>query len=147
MFDAKRIFKERLSEHTKLLNRYLRYVFNEHFMIALTFILIALFIYYQKWLADIPDWFPGPLVIALVLGAVVSYNPIQTFLKEPDKVFLIAKEEEMGSYFRSALVYNFVFQLYMVIVALAALGRLYRKIYADVRAAQFVYLDVFILIL
>src|SRR5699024_5261991 len=60
--------------------------------------------------------FPAALVLAIALGFVVSYNPIQSFLKEPDKVFLIVKEKEMQTYFKYSLVYNYVFQLYVVLV-------------------------------
>lgn len=147
MFKATDLFKERLGEHIKLLNRYLRYIFNGHFMIALMFIIIALSVYYQKWLEDIPNHFPGGLVIAFVLGVVASYNPIQTFLKEPDKVFLIVKEAEMHQYFRLALVYNFAFQLYLVIIALAASGPLYGTMYPDAGRYEFILLIIIVLIL
>src|SRR5699024_3340663 len=95
MFDAKQLFKERLSEHLQRLNRHLRYIFNGHFMIALMFIIVALAVYYQQALENIPSWFPGGFVIAAVLGIAVSYNPLQTFLKAPDQVFLMVKEVEM----------------------------------------------------
>lgn len=147
MFDAKKLFKERLTEHIKLLNRYLRYVFNEHFMFALLFIIIALAVYYQKWLKEIPEYFPGALVIAILLGVVVSYNPIQSFLKEPDQVFIIVKEHEMYQYFRLSLLYNFIFQLYMIILSLAVVGPLYSKLYPDATKLHFLLLIVMMLLL
>ncbi len=146
MFSATALFKERLQEHMKLLNRYLRYIFNGHFMIALLFLIIAISVYYQKWLENIPENFPGALIIAIVLGLVVSYNPIQSFLKEPDKVFIIIKEAEMHRYFRLALVYNFIFQLYLVIIALAAAGPLYSELYPDTERYHFMLLIVIMLV-
>lgn len=121
MFNPTELFKQRLKEHAKLLNRYLRYIFNGHFMIALIFIIITLSIYYQKWLEEMDESFPAAFVIALVLGVVASYNPLQMFLKEPDKVFLIVKEEEMHRYFRWTLIYNYFVQLYIVFIAAAAI--------------------------
>ena len=59
MFNPVELFKQRLSEHIKLLNRYLRYIFNGHFMIALLFIIITLAIYYQQWLENVKEDFPA----------------------------------------------------------------------------------------
>lgn len=147
MFDAKQLFKERLSEHIQRLNRHLRYIFNGHFMIAVLFIIVAISVYYQQWLENIPSWFPGGIVIALVLGAAVSYNPLQTFLKAPDQVFLMVKEVEMGAYFRRALMYNFVFQLYIVAIALAVVAPLYEKTFAEQSSASFLSMIVLVLLL
>src|SRR5690625_1013013 len=125
MFNAKELFKERLAEHMKRLNRYLRYIFNGHFMIALLFIIITVAIYYQQWLADLSDSFPALFVSALLLGLVASYNPLQFLLKAPDQVFLIVKEVQLRSYFRYAFLYNYIVQLYIVLITYAALLPLY----------------------
>ena len=79
MFNAGELFKERLGLHIRLLNRYLRYLFNGHFMIALLFLIITLIIYYQHWLEDLSEDFPAAIVMAVIIGAAVYYNPIQTF--------------------------------------------------------------------
>lgn len=129
MFDATQLFKDRLGEHLKLLNRYLRYIFNGHFMIALLFIIITISVYYQQWLEQLSPNFPAVMVLALLFGFVVSYNPIQSFLKEPDKVFLIVKEAEMQAYFKRSLVYNFIFQLYIVIIVTAALAPMFMQVF------------------
>lgn len=147
MFDAKQLFKERLSEHLQRLNRHLRYIFNGHFMIALMFIIVALAVYYQQALENIPSWFPGGFVIAAVLGIAVSYNPLQTFLKAPDQVFLMVKEVEMAAYFLRALLYNFVFQLYIVAIALAVVGPLYGKVFSGKMTVSFVSIIVLTLLL
>lgn len=129
MFNATDLFKERLQEHIKLLNRYLRYIFNGHFMIALLFIIITISIYYQQWLEQLSPNFPAAFVLAVFFGFVVSYNPIQSFLKEPDKVFLIVKEEQMQTYFKWSLIYNYVFQLYIVFIVSAALAPMFMQVY------------------
>lgn len=67
MFNATDLFKERLQEHIKLLNRYLRYIFNGHFMIALLFIIITISIYYQQWLEQLSPNFPAAFVLAVFL--------------------------------------------------------------------------------
>lgn len=127
MFSAKDLFKERLKNHLALLNRYLRYIFNGHFMIALLFIIVTMAVFYQRWLEDLPERFPSAIIISVIVTLTISYNPIQTFLQEPDKVFLIVKEQEMKSYFTKSLIYNYIFQLYIVIFVLAAITPLMNK--------------------
>src|SRR5690625_2372263 len=147
MFNPTELFKNRLKNHIKLLNRYLRYIFNGHFMIALMFMIITLAIYYQKWLATISDRFPAHIVIAIMLGLLVSYNPLQLFLKEPDKVFLIAKEAEMYHYFRLTLLYNFVVQLYLVFIVIAAVFPLYARIFPTKTKVAYLFLLIVIFII
>lgn len=131
MFDAKALFKKRLAEHMKLLNRYLRYIFNGHFMIALIFMIVTISVYYQQWLQTITDPLLPTILMALLFGLVVSYNPLQFFLKEPDKVFIIVKEVEMQPYFNRGLLYNYIFQLYLIVLVAAAIGPMYQHLYSD----------------
>ncbi|MBY7143047.1 ABC transporter permease [Virgibacillus sp. NKC19-3] len=125
MFNSQAFFKQRLSAHMKELSRYLRYMLNGHLMIALFFFISAVAVYYQQWLARLPEDFPTSLIIGVLLGLLVSYSPVRTLLKEPDLVFLIAAENKMHAYFRNALIYSFVIQLYVVLLLVAALGPLY----------------------
>src|SRR5690625_5106375 len=111
MFDSHAFYKKRLSEHLKETSRYLKYVFNEHIAIVMLFLISALAFYYQQWLAQLPEEFPGTLVIGVAFGLVVSYSPVRTLLKEPDLVFLIVAEDRMKSYFRNSIIYSFVIQL------------------------------------
>src|SRR5699024_149469 len=147
MFNATDLFKERFEAHMKLLNRYLRYIFNGHFMVALLFIIITIAIYYQQWLEHLSPDFPAALVLAIALGFVVSYNPIQSFLKEPDKVFLIVKEKEMQTYFKYSLVYNYVFQLYMVLVVAAAVAPMFMKVFPNKTMKDFLIVILIVLLL
>ena len=147
MFNATSLFKERLRAHIKLLNRYLRYIFNGHFMIAILFIIVSLAVYYQAWLAEVPASFPAAPVIAVLFTIVVLYNPIQSFLKEPDKVFLIVKEEEMNRYFLYSLLYNYSLQLYVVIFVVAAVGPLYFEFYPETNTLLSILMIVVILLI
>jgi len=131
MFDSHAFYKKRLSEHLKETSRYLKYVFNEHIAIVMLFLISALAFYYQQWLAQLPEEFPGTLVIGVAFGLVVSYSPVRTLLKEPDLVFLIVAEDRMKSYFRNSIIYSFVIQLYIVFIVVAALGPLYFSTFPD----------------
>src|SRR5699024_6538587 len=93
-----------------------------------------------------PD-FPAAFVLAVALGFVVSYNPLQSFLKEPDKVFLIVKEKEMHTYFKYSLVYNYVFQLYMVLIVAAAVAPMFMEVYPNKTTKDFFSFILMVLIL
>jgi len=125
MFDAQDLFKKRLSAHIKEMSRYLRYIFNGHLAIVLFFLISVTAVYYQQWLAQLPDDFPSVWVIGIIFGFIVSYAPISTLLQEPDLVFLIPAEHKMNDYFKRAIVYSFVSQLLTLLFIVAALSPLY----------------------
>lgn len=131
MFDSHRLFMQRINTHIKELSRYLRYIFNGHIAIAMLFLISALAVFYQQWLAQLPEDFPSALIIGVIFGLLVSYSPVRTLLKEPDLVFLIVAEHKMGAYFRNALLYSYLSQLYVVLLAGAALGPLYFNAFFD----------------
>ncbi|SFD36987.1 ABC-2 type transport system permease protein [Lentibacillus persicus] len=131
MFDAHAFFKERFAAHLKETSRYMRYIFNSHIAFAMFFFVSVAAYYYQLWLQGLPDDFPTATIIGITFGLLVSYSPARTLLKEPDLVFLIAAENKMGPYFRDALVYSFVVQLYLIFLAGAAFGPLYFATYPE----------------
>lgn len=131
MFDSHAFFKERFSAHLKETSRYLKYIFNGHMAIAILFFISALAYYYQQWLAGLPPNFPTAWIMGIALGLLVSYSPVRTLLKEPDLVFLIAAEHKMKAYFRDALVYSFIIQLYLILLLVAAFGPLYFASYPE----------------
>lgn len=131
MFDSHAFFKQRFSAHLKETSRYLRYIFNGHIAIAMLFFISAIAFYYQKWLLQIPENFPAAWVIGIVFGLIASYSPVRTLLKEPDLVFLIPAEYKMKAYFRNALLYSYLIQLYLVLLAAAALGPLYTTVFSE----------------
>lgn len=131
MFNAQKLFKERLSAHLKEMSRYLRYIFNGHMAIAMIFIISVLAIYYQQWLTQLSADFPASAIIGIAFGLIVSYNPIRTLLKEPDLVFLMVAEQKMKTYFRNSLIYSFLVHIYIVLIVFAALGPLYFHMFPD----------------
>ncbi|RYG72850.1 ABC transporter permease [Lentibacillus lipolyticus] len=146
MFDAHDFFKQRFAAHLKETSRYLRYIFNGHIAVAMFFFISAAAYFYRGWLADLPEHFPTAVVIGGVFGLLVSYSPVRTLLKEPDLVFLIAAEHKLGPYFRNALVYSFVVQLYLLLLAGAVFGPLYFATYPD-RAGNVYLWTLFVLLI
>jgi ABC-2 type transport system permease protein len=145
MFNAEIFFKQRLSDHMKELNRYLRYIFNQHLAIAMLFIISGLAYYYQQWLETISPDFPAALLIGAVFGLLVSYSPVRTMLKEADLIFLLPLEPKMHRYFRLTIGYSFFTQLYLLLLAAAALAPLFFA--ADLGDNFTSYLLVFIVML
>lgn len=125
MFSAQKLFKERIGAHVKELSRYGKYIFNGHIAILVLFLISALAVFYQQWLAQLSSSFPSEWIVIVIFGVLTIYNPLQTLLKEADIVFLIAAEKQMKSYFQSTIMYSFIIQLYVVILAAAVLGPLY----------------------
>lgn len=146
MFNAQELFKQRFSNHTKEMSRYLKYIFNGHLMIAMLFFIVVMATYYQRLLAELPENFPAAIVIGIAFGLVVSYSPVRTFLKEPDLVFVMPAEHKMGRYFRNCLIYSFVLQLYQVILVAAVLGPLYLNVY-DSREGKIYLLTTLLLVI
>lgn len=131
MFNAHDFFKNRFSAHIKETSRYLRYMFNGHIAVAMFFLVSALSVYYQQWLAQLPDDFPTAWIMGVVLGIMVSFIPVRTLLKEPDLVFLIPAEHKMNDYFRNALWYSFLLQSFMMLFIFAAFSPLYLHTYPE----------------
>ncbi|MGM8212054.1 ABC transporter permease [Virgibacillus sp. W0430] len=145
MFNAHLFFKQRLSMHVKETSRYLRYMFNGHIAVVMVFLISALAVYYQQWLAQLSNDFPASVVIGIGFGLVISYNPVRTLLKEPDLVFITVAEPKMKAYFRNALLYSFVIQLYVLLLSAAVLGPLYFHAFPN-RTGKVYLLTLFLLI-
>src|SRR5690625_570092 len=146
MLDAKELFQERLNDHFKQLSRYLRYIFNGHIAVASFFLISALAVFYQQWLATLPKDFPADIIIGGIFGFIALYNPVRSLLKRPDLMFLIAAESQLYSYFRRTLIYSFLVQIYLVLLAAAVLGPLYFHIY-DQRSGRIYLLTIVILLI
>ena len=92
-------FKHRLGLHFKEMTRYLKYVFNDFFVIALMFFIGALGLVYSNFLKEVVGglWWEK-VVIILVLVIALQICGMATLIKQPDKVFIAPKEYEFGSY-------------------------------------------------
>lgn len=61
---------------------YSKYVFNDHLKFIFVFIIGAGAYYYQQWLQTLTPSFPTALVMAVLLGLVLTAGSIQTLLKK-----------------------------------------------------------------
>ncbi|MBT2688936.1 ABC transporter permease [Bacillus sp. ISL-47] len=128
MFDEKRLWKERFGRTSKELSRYLRYIFNGHIVIVMVFLLGTAAYYYQEWLKTLPEHFPAPAVMAVILAILLTYSPIYTFLSEADKVFLLPLEDRLSGYFKRSMVVSFLVHAYLLIMGLGIFMPMYARV-------------------
>ncbi|KRN79110.1 hypothetical protein IV52_GL000515 [Fructilactobacillus lindneri DSM 20690 = JCM 11027] len=89
--------------------KYLRYVFNDFFVIALMFFIGALSLSYSNLLRNLQTnlWWE-PLLVIIVILFSVHLGTMVTLIKQPDQVFLTPKEYDFKSYFQAALKYSYL---------------------------------------
>ena len=101
------LFKHRLSNHLIRMAKYLKYVFNDFFVIALLFFVGGLGFAYSDFLKTLR---PGHWWISLVIGLVVlisvQFGRFATLVQKPDYVFLLPKDRPMRTYLDRAFCYS-----------------------------------------
>ncbi|MDQ0268931.1 ABC transporter permease [Cytobacillus purgationiresistens] len=143
MFNEQILWKNRLSKRVKELSRYLKYIFNGHILIVMVFLLGTAAYYYQEWVKQLPPDYPVAIIMAVILGLLITYSPIYSFLEEADRVFLLPLEERLNRYFTKATIVSFLFQAYLIIIGLGV----FMPMYASVNNGQFSSFLPFLLIL
>lgn len=143
MFDANKLWKERLGNTTKELGKYLRYIFNGHILIVLVFLIGAASFYYQQWVEKLDPDFPVALIMAVLLAFLLTYSPIYTLLKEADRVYLLPLETKLKPYFQKAVGFSFFVQIYGLLLGLAV----FMPMYASVNNGNFKVFFFFLLVL
>ncbi|MGM9902789.1 hypothetical protein A5844_002470 [Enterococcus sp. 10A9_DIV0425] len=105
-------FQKRLAKHHKKMMKYLRYVFNDHFVLVCLFLIGGLGLYYSSWLKTLPSTFHlGGIMITLFWFVCLMMGKIATFAEPADLVFLLPKEKEMHGYLQQAFRYSCLFPM------------------------------------
>lgn len=100
-------FHLRLGRHLKKMMKYMRYVFNDHFVLVCLFLVGGLGFYYSQILKTLPEGFYWGRPLVLIVWLVsLQIGRLATLTEEADKVFLLPKEPEMKSYLNRALRYS-----------------------------------------
>ncbi|HAQ06695.1 MAG TPA: ABC transporter permease [Bacillus bacterium] len=145
MFDPQTLWKERFGAFAKETGSYLRYIFNGHLVIVLLFLIGSAAFYYQEWVKTLEPDFPAAWIIAFLLAAVVTYSPVQTFLTEADKIFLLPLETKLSIYFRKSVIFSLALQSYLLLLILAVLMPMHVKVNGADFKSFFILLFVLIL--
>ncbi|MEW4223677.1 ABC transporter permease [Rossellomorea marisflavi] len=119
------IWKQRVTEYTLELQKYLKYMFNDHLLFVLIFAFGGGAYTYNQWVKTLEPSFPAPLIMAVILGLVLAWSPVYTFLREADAVFLLPLEKKLKGYFTKSLWVSFAFQSYIQLIVLAAMMPMY----------------------
>ncbi|RJS61679.1 ABC transporter permease [Bacillus sp. PK3_68] len=128
MRQVEELWKSRIAAYYSELRKYLRYMLNDHLLFVLVFGLGAALYYYSGWVKTLGETFPAPFIMAVFLGALLSWSPVYTFLMRADTVFLLPLEERMVPYFHKAIWTSFLSQSYLLIAALALFMPLYTQV-------------------
>lgn len=126
------LFKKRQLAFIKQINRYLPYVFNDHFVLVLLFLAGFLMFQYSELLKHFPE---NPFLVIFGLVAVVLLllymGSIALYLEKADKQFLLVKENELKLIVQQALKRSFLVWGSLQTVVLLFLTPLFLKIGFD----------------
>lgn len=108
----KDLFLKRKQAFRKECVGYLRYVLNDHFVLFLLVLIGFLAYQYSQLLQDFPEnhW-PILLFLGIVSTLLLAWGGIATYMEVPDKLFLLASEEEVKSHLKGQTVRSLVFWL------------------------------------
>ena len=112
------LFNQRLQSHFTQMSKYLRYVFNDFFVIALMFIIGGIGYQYAMFIKHLiaGQWWEK-VVLVLLLLVIIQLNNLVTFVKRADFVFWLPKEKEFFAFLRSGLRYSKSLAVIVQIVA------------------------------
>ncbi len=118
MFDFQTLWRHRLKQHLRQQNKYLRYVFNDHLILAAVFVVGALAFWYSNALQKIsqPLWWAQPIVI-IILALVLLIGRLATLLVKADQIFLLPKEAQLGRYLKQAQHYSLALPAFVMVFA------------------------------
>ncbi|WP_223700794.1 ABC transporter permease [Sutcliffiella deserti] len=116
MFNVDKLWKNRFDQYLKDTRKYLRYMFNDHLVIVMIFLLSGLALAYQNWLEEVPKDFPYALLMGALLALLLTRGSIHTFLKDPDLVFLLPLEVKLKPYIKKSFLYSVVIESYILLI-------------------------------
>lgn len=90
------LFKQRISQHQKRTLKYMKVVFNDHFVLALLILLGAGGLAYSNYIETVQEGAILPqLFLLLFLTMTLTFGNIGTLLQPADLVFLLPKEQSL----------------------------------------------------
>ena len=99
----KAIFTKRRFHFINQCSRYLRYVFNDHFVLVLIFLLGFLMVQYSQLLKHFPaNHWPIMFILALVVLTLLFWGNIATYLEPADQQFLLVREKDIVALIQKA---------------------------------------------
>ncbi|MEZ7551549.1 ABC transporter permease [Streptococcus sp. 20925_1_22] len=110
----KELFAKRKQEFRQQCLKYLRYVFNDHFVLFLLIFTGFLGVQYSQLLRHFPTNLL-PIIASLVILSVfiLPFGRIATYLEKPDALFLLVREAEVRTFIKAQILRSYL--LYAVL--------------------------------
>jgi len=122
---ATQIWKKRRRAFNKEALGYWLYVFRSNFVGYMFLLLIVGIYYYVKVLMDLPTDYPYWWIVMLVLIPLLAMSSIRTYIVQPDRIFLLPLEGQLGGFYRAALTYSMILHSLWLTFGLLAIWPLY----------------------
>lgn len=102
-----KLWQTRLSKHQQQQFKYLHYVFNDHFVIALIFLFGAAVYGYANLLKHLPvPFLLGRWSVLIILLIALQFGHLATLIAPADGVFLLPQTYQMYTYLRKSRHYS-----------------------------------------
>ena len=76
------LFQQRVRHHQRRMQRYLKYVFNDHFAFTMTFLLGGLGFYYSGLLKTLPSPYPiGKIIVVLCWFLTLHFGQFASLIQ------------------------------------------------------------------
>ncbi|PKH08882.1 ABC transporter permease [Planomicrobium sp. MB-3u-38] len=111
------VWSKRLGSYTVEVQNYFKYIFTGHIAVVLLFAIGAAGYAYSDWVQNVPENFPGALLLAVIFGVLLAYSPPSTLLKEADMVYFLPLESKLDEFLKPAIKWSFLSQLYLPVIA------------------------------
>ncbi|GAA0314095.1 ABC transporter permease EcsB [Bacillus carboniphilus] len=126
--NSRKLWSNRIQEQWKDYQKYLRYMFNDHLLIVVIFVIAGGALQYQAWLQTLEPTFPAAMVLSILLALLITRSRTATFLQEADQAFLLPAEVHFRPYFWKSGVYSFLMQLAPLLIVLLVLYGIYDRV-------------------
>lgn len=124
-----KIFQKRRNHFLGQCLKYSRYVFNDHFVLVLVFLLGFLIVQYAQLLQHFPSQTTMiDVVLILLILILLSLGQIATYLEKPDKLFYLPKETEIVQYLNKARLRAFMVWGMLQTIVLLLLAPIFLKL-------------------
>lgn len=123
--DGTKLWQRRFREWMKEFFRYGRYMFNDHLILIVIIAIGAGAYYYNDWVQTLNEDFPAEIIFALLFGWLLTQGNVTTFMREPDKVFLLPVETNLRSYFYRCFLYTYLVQAFFVLFISLVIAPIY----------------------
>lgn len=112
---------KRRATYQKRLSKYAKYVMNDHFVIALLFLIGAVAYQYSDFVKLLSaDFIWGKIVVAFLLAGILFFGKIATMASAADQVFLVTEEQGWQKVIKDAKKRSMVIPSFLILFLVAA---------------------------